>query len=273
MKPPLASSPEPSRLTGLRAHLSFRLGHWLIRGRADDRYLFAYPRSGSTWLRTILANLIDPATQSNPDRFNALIPGVSIRNARRINQLPSPRLIKSHSPFPGRVPRAVYLVRDGRDVLVSLFHYRITRASHGDAVDMGEFCRRYLRGDLGPMWHENVLSWLERGAAVLGSGLRVVRFEQLKADPIATVTEVAGFLGIPAPAGRVAAAVDQARLEVVRDIERARVGREVDSGQSFYGRGSSGHWRQALVGPDAERVLAGMAPALDRAGYGGGGAP
>src|SRR5688572_1697589 len=100
----------PTPLTGITTRVNRRLGHFLIRERADDRYIYSYPRAGSTWLRTILANLIDPTAEADPERRFSLIPGVSVRNARRIGALPSPRLLKSHGRYMGRVPRAVYLV-------------------------------------------------------------------------------------------------------------------------------------------------------------------
>jgi hypothetical protein len=255
----------PSRLTGLRARASRRIGHLLIRPRVDDSYLYAYPRSGSTWMQTILANLIDPTIASHPDRRNSLIPGVTIRNARQINALPSPRVIKSHGRYLGRVPRALYLVRDGRDVLVSLYHYRVTRPGLGDRMSFPEFCRGYFRGDLGDLWHENVLSFLRAGTAELGDSLRVLRFEDLKRDLVTQVAELGRFLGIPSELARVTEAVEQASLDRLQAIERDRRG---DLGQkTFYRGGATGQWREMLTGPLLDRFLELSAPALVAAGY------
>jgi hypothetical protein len=256
----------PSRMTGIKTRLSLRVGHLLIRDRADDAYIFSYPRSGSTWLRTILANLVDPTTGADPDRRNAKIPGVSIRNAWDIHQLRSPRLIKSHASFVRRVPRAVYLVRDGRDVLVSFYHYRVTRTGHGSEIDFREFCRRYFRGDLGPRWDENVLSWLREGTSLMGDSLKVIRFEDFKSDVVGTVMEVGRFLGIEADRERVASAVEQASLDRMRETERARQG-DLAPDRTFYRGGKVGQWHEMLTGELAEEFVRVSRPALRAAGY------
>jgi hypothetical protein len=257
----------PTPLSGLQARASRWLGHRLIRDRADDRYVFSYPRSGSTWLRTILANLIDPTVDGgDPDQRRATIPGVSIRSARLINSLRSPRLIKSHARYMGPVPRAIYLVRDGRDVLVSLYHYRITRPGHGERIDFPDFCRRYFRGDLGDMWHENVLSWLRKGSPAMGSSLKVLRFEDFKSDVAGRVAEVADFLGIEATLDQVQASVEHASLDRLREIERTRQG-ELSANRTFYRGGKVGQWQEMLTGELAERFLELSRPAFLAAGY------
>lgn len=256
----------PTPLSGLTTRANRRLGHFLIRDRADDRYIYSYPRSGSTWLRTILANIIDPATEANPERRFALIPGVSVRNARRIGRLESPRLLKSHGRYMGPVPRAVYLVRDGRDVLVSMYHKRITRPGHADKIDFADFCRRYFRGDLGERWDRSVMSWLEGGRAAMGDALRVVRFEDLKADLPSHVRELARFLSIEADEERIAAALDKASLERLRESERSRVG-ELAPDRSVYRGGKVGQWRDMLTGELLERFMSLSSAALAAAGY------
>lgn len=62
----------------LRNKISLPIGHASIGKRDDDQYLASFPRSGSTWLRTMLVDIMDPEAKSNPDVFNARIPGVSL---------------------------------------------------------------------------------------------------------------------------------------------------------------------------------------------------
>lgn len=243
-----------------------RVGHLLVRDRADDRYIYSYPRSGSTWLRTILGNLVDPTLDVDPERRRRLMPGVSVRNARLINALESPRLIKSHGRYMGPVPRAVYLVRDGRDVIVSMYHKRITRPGHGDRVDFSEFCRRYFRGDLGERWDQSVTSWLERGTAEMRDSLKVLRFEDLKGDPRNRVAEVSEFLGIAAQPESIAAAIETASLDRLRATERSRLG-ELAPDRSIYRGGKVGQWREMLTGELYDRFMALSGATLTAAGY------
>lgn len=256
----------PTPLSGLMTRVNRRVGHLLVRDRADDRYIFSYPRSGSTWLRTILGNLVDPTLDVDPERRRRLMPGVSVRNARLINALESPRLIKSHGRYMSPVPRAVYLVRDGRDVIVSMYHKRITRPGHGDRVDFAEFCRRYFRGDLGERWDSSVTSWLDRGAAEMQGSLKVLRFEDLKADVPGRVAEITAFLGIAADSGSIAAAIETASLERLRATERERLG-ELAPDRSIYRGGKVGQWREMLTGELYQRFMALSGATLTAAGY------
>jgi hypothetical protein len=49
----------------LRRNFSLTLAHGLIRTHATDQYFVSYPRSGSTWLQTNLAGIIDPDSGMN----------------------------------------------------------------------------------------------------------------------------------------------------------------------------------------------------------------
>ena len=256
----------PSPLTGLRIRANRRIGQMLVSDRADDRYIVSYPRSGNTWLRTILVNVLDPTVETNPERRLALIPGVSIRTARRINALRSPRLLKSHGRYMGKVGRALYLVRDGRDALVSQYHTRIVRPGLTDRVPFADFCRRYFRGDLGERWDEHVLSWIRDGGREMGSSLLVLKFEDLKADVAGSVAKVAEFFAIDASPEQVAAAVDGASLERLRATERERLG-ELDPGRSVYRGGKSGQWREMMSAEILERFMKLSREALVAAGY------
>ena len=151
-----------SKLSGLRNRANLEIGHRLVRLRSDDRYIVSYPRSGNTWMRTMLAYLITPDSINHPEVRNAMIPGVTIKKSLSINRLASPRFLKSHSKYRSTIQRAVYIVRDGRDVLISLFHYRITRQGLGEYIDFQSFFNQYLQGLYGHCWHDNVESWLVR---------------------------------------------------------------------------------------------------------------
>ena len=144
----------------------------------------------------MLGVLVNPGAEGNPDFTRQNIPGVSISNSKKINSLGSPRFLKSHTWFRKDIPRAVYLVRDGRDVLISLYHYYITRQKK--TVSFSDFFYGYINGKYGQLWYKNVESWLLNGKELLGDNLLVLTFEEMKADTSKTLTRAAEFLGLPA---------------------------------------------------------------------------
>ena len=177
-----------SRFPDYRTKLSLVFGYLPWR-RRDDVFIIAHLRSGSTWVRTMLANLMQPDANSDPDVFNRLIPASSIHNIREVWALPSPRVLTSHTSYLPGLPKVVYLVRDGRDTLVSYYHYTIHRRARLDPsyvstadIDFPTFFERYYQGDYRHIWHQHVESWLTRGR-LLGDRMMVVRFEELKSDP------------------------------------------------------------------------------------------
>jgi hypothetical protein len=258
---------ETAVLETVRAKYSLRLAHALLRPRKGDRFLASFPRSGSTWLRAILTNILDPTARGDPRVFNRLIPGVSLGRLAQVMALPAPRLIHTHTPFRRDLGRAVYLCRDGRDVLVSYYHYQVTRQGLADRLPFPAWFERYASGRLGQRWHENVESWLVVGARALGDNLLVVKFEALKADPRVQVGRIADFLGLGAGPERIERAIADASLESSRAWERRLDGAVADPNASFYRGGGRGQW-QAVFTPPIERQFMNLSRrALELGGY------
>src|SRR5258708_8153953 len=122
----MASSPSSlERLLGALVQAGRVLTGRQIAGRGltvfpDDIFLVSYPRSGNTWARFLLGNLIyqdDPITFSN---LESRIPEIYFNRDRFLRELPRPRMLKSHECFQPHYPRVIYIVRDPRDVAGSL---------------------------------------------------------------------------------------------------------------------------------------------------------
>jgi estrone sulfotransferase len=248
-----------------REYLSLELGHRLVKSRPDDQYLVSYPRSGNTWMRTMLSVLVNPAAEGNPDFTRQNIPGISISNSKKINALSSPRLIKSHTWFREEIPRALYLVRDGRDVLISLYHYYITRDKKD--LSFSAFYQEYLNGKYGQLWHENVESWLINGRELLGENLLVITFEQLKADTFQTLTRSAEFLNLQISSSEVEKALEISNINKMRKIEMERRGPIENINASFYRGGKTGEWVSYFDPTIEKKFMASAGKALRLAGY------
>ena len=61
-------------LPKLKIRFSRAVSFQLWQRRDDDQFIASFPRSGSTWLRTMICNVLVPDANSNPDIFNARIP-------------------------------------------------------------------------------------------------------------------------------------------------------------------------------------------------------
>ena len=64
----------------------------------DDIFLVSYPRSGNTWMRCLLANLLEPDQKWNITNLARVVP--DIHEPWPQDWLPRrPRLLKSHLPY------------------------------------------------------------------------------------------------------------------------------------------------------------------------------
>ena len=249
----------------LRRNYSLSLAHALVKTHAADNYVVSFPRSGSTWLRTILAGIIDPDAGHEPEVFNRILPGVSGRRLPLVWSLRDPRIIHSHTAFRRSIPRAVYVVRDGRDSLISFYHYSTTR--NGIDMPFEEWFDLYCRRWYGSRWHDHVESWLTSGKETLGAALMVLKFEDLKTDPVGQVGQVAEFLGLNLNHSAIHHAVEMASLDQARKREARVFGRLQNEDQSFYRGGRIGQYQEYLRGDLYDRFMRMSGRALALAGY------
>ncbi len=159
------------------------------RLRRDAVYLASYPRSGNTMLRTVLHHCFGLKSGSmyrHDLRDNAALEDIVGHVERdRAGRLAFARdalpLIKTHDPPKGS-ERAIYIVRNGIAACQSLAVW------YG-----GEFTlEQIIRGEA-PFgtWSEHVADWTpwERPDTLF------LRYEDLAADPIALLPQLADFLG------------------------------------------------------------------------------
>jgi estrone sulfotransferase len=217
---------------------------------AKDVYLVSYPRSGNTWLRAfVTAYLLDRPLSS--ELVQSTVPDVyRVRRAGPVGRRSSrgARLFKSHSPYQRLPARVIYLVRDGRDVMLSYFNYmRRYEAQRGVELEVtpADF---YLAHHPYGTWDEHVLGWLAGLESWPRDRKLVLRYEDLVSEPERTFKAVVWFLGLD---------VDRARLRraIERSDKRALVAAERASGEGAleYPGLTTESWREVLAPDDVAR--------------------
>ena len=191
--------------------------------RESDVFVVSYPRSGSTWVRFLLANLTRFDSQDPVDFHSVqrVIPDIMQRAGREMLQaVPSPRLLKSHHAYDSRLKKVIYILRDGRDVMVSYYFLMV-----GQGNFEGSFLDFLDKEDLRPcLWHEHVESWLLRDNL---DGLLLIRYEDLHRQTAIEVARMARFVGLPCDKARLDWAVSNSCFETMQRIE-------AEKGRAFY---------------------------------------
>lgn len=218
----------------------------------DDIFLTSYPRSGNTWTRFLVGNLIhehEPVAFTNLER---LVPDMYVHSDHDMRRLPRPRVIKSHECFDPRYRHVVYIVRDPRDVAVSNYHWELKKGSFRDGFPMQDFVPRWMDSLYWPRlgcWGDHVTSWLStrRGA----DSFVVVRYEDLVADAGRELSRIAPVLGIEPTPDRLKRAVALSSADRMRQLEDREGGKWVQTkytrqDKPFVRKAASGGWRTVL---------------------------
>jgi len=217
----------------------------------DDIFLVSFPKSGNTWTRFLIANLVHPEEKVGFENIHRLVPDPFATAKKDFDQMSRPRVIKSHECFEPRYPHVMYIVRDPRDVVISQYHYHRKCNKIEDGYPMEKFVSRFVTGDTCPhgSWGENVGTWLT--ARHNHPRFLLLKYEDMVADARREMTRVNGFLGLNADANRVAEAVERSSAERMRKLEKEQADQcgltaETRKDLSFVRAAKSGGWQKDL---------------------------
>jgi hypothetical protein len=218
----------------------------------DDVFLTSYPRSGNTWTRFLIGNLIHSDEEVTFLSVERLVPDMYKHSDRVLRGLPRPRTVKSHECFDPRYRKVIYIVRDPRDVAVSNYHWELKLRSVKEGYSIEEFVPRWMAPDFWPRigsWGDHVGSWLATRQGK--EGFLLLRYEDLKENSERELARVAEFLGIQASSERVKRAVELSSAENMRKIERKESGKWVATtltrqDKPFVRNATSGGWKSVL---------------------------
>lgn len=217
----------------------------------DDVFLVSFPKSGNTWARFLIGNLLSPDREVSFANLHQVVPDPQATPKRDWDRLARPRVIKSHDCFDPRFPRVVYIVRDPRDVVLSQYHYHRKCRRIEDDYPLEKFVARFLRGETCPhgSWGENVSTWLL--ARRNDPRFLLLRYEDIISDTPRELAKIASFLGIAATPQLLVQAAERSSADRMRKLEQAesdQCGLTKDSRQDlrFVRAARSGGWSVAL---------------------------
>jgi len=216
-------------------------------------WIASYPKSGNTWLRSFLQayrggghldlNDLHTGYGDSGEHYMRPVSALPLADLQVAGQLllrpaallnamaimPPPRLFKTHfcnlkpEGVPAYIPgefteRAIYIVRDPRDVLMSVCrHYGLSTPM---GVEMMANKDRRIGG--GGQTTQIISSWSNHVASWGGEDkypVHVVRYEDMCSDPVSEFTEVIEFLGWDMDADRIKRSVDAVELSKLRQRE------------------------------------------------------
>jgi hypothetical protein len=269
-------------------------------------WLASYPKSGNTWMRVFLANLIldepeplplkriNEVCSSEPNEvwFKPLAKGpVSELTDKRIAQLRARAQeravslnknimpMKTHSLFgkdhgyPTISVKAtvgvIYIVRDPRDVAISAAdHYGL---AIDQAIEMMADKTARGRGTPGTTVQELMGGWSDHVRSWTRwkhTQLIVLRYEDVLADSLGQLGSVARKLGITHDEARIRRAVEFSSFKTLQtqEAESGFIEKSLHS-QRFFRSGRAGGWREVLTPAQAAAIESAHGEQMCRFGY------
>ncbi len=254
-------------------------------------WIASYPKSGNTWVRFLVCNLLH-GRQDSATAVAEWVPDVH-ELAETADGEPPAGLLKTHFayspalPYAAHTAAAIYVVRDPTDVLVSNFFYS-KRSEQSSDVSPAALARyadgfighrgdpRWLEAGMGS-WEDNVVSWLN---TPLPFPVLRIRYEDMVDDPLTAARAIAQLLEAGRSDAEIKQAVQNSSFQRMREIERAdiqgkRVGifykpylqASIEAGSRFMRRGLVGDGAARLSGEQRVRLRAAFAPLLRDLGY------
>jgi hypothetical protein len=255
-------------------------------------WLASYPKSGNTWTRAFLHNLLmnpkEPADINALNRFclgedkaqyytqfeSRPLTELTFKEVMalrpKVHQLlteafPDSVFVKTHN-FLGEIEGvplvtmehtagAIYIVRNPLDVVISY--------SHHYGVDIDTAIEQMNNPLMGTPTTEMVVrqvygSWsmnVQSWTQVPMPSLHVMRYEDMYSQPFQTFATLARFLGLNPPRERLQKAIDNSSFKALQRQERQHGFIERSANSRFFREGRPGQWRKALSEEQIARIV------------------
>lgn len=244
----------------------------------DDQFIVSYPRSGNTWLRQLLCDLVlqkkfGPELQGLAalPSADALMPDIHVHKLVNSTQTEfgmTQRIFKSHNLSHLRGMRMVYLFRTPADSLVSYYHVNLRRPElreKAQATGLEKYC---LDAFTGWRFHlETALNYHQEDP----SKVLLLNYERLLENGLAELGRAAEFVGLSSDETNLKAAIERCSFERLRKREEQN---PKHPEEYFYRKGKKGSGQEELTeatwkwitsrgNPTYERALATLEKSLE----------
>jgi len=189
-------------------------------------WLASYPKSGNTWLRFMLYAALYGSPKQSIDITTKI---ADIHRPLPTNPDPSgPTYIKTHfqltdqHPQLGSTLKAIHIIRNPRDILLSALNYRKLLGKGSWAVTKKHYAKAFLNTGGDPDWKSHGFgTWASHARSWNTDQFPVLhlRYEDLKADPATQLNNILKFLEISRTDDQIKEAVTASSFDTMRALE------------------------------------------------------
>ena len=229
----------------------------------NDVFIVGYPKSGNTWLQNLVAGVIygmDP--RQTPDCVvQDLVPNV--HGKKFYKRYRAQMFFKTHELPRPDYRNVVYLLRDGRDVMVSYYWHNM--ALQNDSVDFGRMVETG-EGLFLCKWHEHVERW--RGNP-FEARILTITYEDLKRNPVHELSRLCEFANVDRGVAYLQQTAAAANFEsmVAKEQEFGWASPRWPKDKPFVRRGIAGSYKDEMPADVLRAFLDQAGQTLRKCGY------
>ncbi|MTJ11409.1 sulfotransferase domain-containing protein [Anabaena sp. UHCC 0187] len=245
----------------------------IFKPRENDVYLVSYPRSGNTWMRVIMAELVYGKSGESIEDIQYYVPDIHRKTYAKDVINSEFNLIKSHHLYRRdhkevkTYKKIIYIIRDPRDVVVS--YYKYLKNLRGYPLGFDEFILNWISGRIWPCsWQEHINSWIGLGNQNSGIELEILRYEDLLVNPEPELLKLGKILGIQITSEDVQRAIQAAAVDKMRAKESKGMPEHERSDKfQFIGEATTKQWSKKLTSDQLNLITEYLGATMKRHGY------
>lgn len=192
--------------------------------KENEYFLISYPKSGNTWVRVILSNLLKENENLRIGIHNVhqYVPDSHIKTQRtsiiekksEFNNLKI-KIVKSHDRFKPffKKKKVIYITRNLLDVIPSYFFYLKARKTIQPRID--DVISGKVNSSFGS-WFNHIKFWVKTKK----HNILIIRYERLKSNPEQEIKSICDFIGLESNSQEIDNAIKNSDSKRMRDLEK-----------------------------------------------------
>jgi hypothetical protein len=249
-------------------------------------WIASYPRSGNTWLRFLVANLLVGSITKSEEIEQIVPDSHNIYREKQICQIGEAIFLKTHWKSDVAISKkvesvgAIYIVRNPLDVIASHINYAriaddvIKNNFIEEFITFGGF-QRYVKFQMGT-WVENVESWV---FSELNFPFLMLKYEDMKTNIYDAVIKMCNFLRLKKTQEEINKAIELSSFKSLLKIEEEEISKDIpgffkrehevtnNPEYRFMRKGEVGRFKKVMTTQQIERTLNRFAPIMKKLAY------
>lgn len=189
----------------------------------NEIFLVSYPKSGNTWVRILLANILNNNSTNiiNLKNVGNYLPDSHVEKQRNyimnlesdFNQL-KVKVVKSHDRFSRfyKNKKVIYVTRNLKNVLPSYYYYLSSRRKV--EVNINDIYSGKISHSFGS-WFQHLKNWIKKR----NKNILFISYEDLKSNTNKELIKICNFIGIEFDVEKINHAVEYSSFSNMKKLE------------------------------------------------------